>query len=156
MNNKIRHKDTSWVCEYIVEYRPTAMQWFYIKRPLLGNAHNNSYCWKRGVFYVLCAVAVFRQRFGKHVPVAMDMKATTKEQRFLCGPCWEVMTRTIEVMSSVELCTGGCEAKTWARKAEESPLLEAVAEEQLVKIQQAGKGLVGAVVICELWILAVL
>jgi hypothetical protein len=40
-------------------------------------------------------------------------------------------------------------------EAEESPLLEAVAREQLVKIQQAGKGLAGAVVICDLWILAV-
>jgi hypothetical protein len=35
--------------------------------------------------------------------------------------------------------------------AEESPLLEAVARERLVKTQQAGKELVGAVVICELW-----
>jgi hypothetical protein len=35
-------------------------------------------------------------------------------------------------------------------EAEESPLLEAVARERLVKTQQAGKGLTGAVVICEL------
>jgi hypothetical protein len=41
------------------------------------------------------------------------------------------------------------------REAEESPLLEAVAKERLVKTQQAVKGLVGAVVICELWRLAV-
>jgi hypothetical protein len=40
-------------------------------------------------------------------------------------------------------------------EAEESPLLEADAREQLVKTQQAGKGLVVAVVICELWRLAV-
>jgi hypothetical protein len=33
-------------------------------------------------------------------------------------------------------------------EAEESPLLEAIAREWLVKIQ-AGKGLAGAVVICE-------
>jgi hypothetical protein len=38
---------------------------------------------------------------------------------------------------------------------EKSPLLEAVTREQLVKTQQAGKGLAGAVVICELWRLAV-
>jgi hypothetical protein len=31
-----------------------------------------------------------------------------------------------------------------------SPLLEAVGRERLVKTQQAGKGLSGAVVICEL------
>jgi hypothetical protein len=36
------------------------------------------------------------------------------------------------------------------REVEESPLLEAVARERLVKRQQAGKGLAGAVVICEL------
>jgi hypothetical protein len=34
-------------------------------------------------------------------------------------------------------------------------LLEAIAREQLVKIQQAGEGLTGAVVICELWRLVV-
>jgi hypothetical protein len=41
------------------------------------------------------------------------------------------------------------------REAEESPLLEAIARERLVKTQQAGKGLADAVVICELWRLAV-
>jgi hypothetical protein len=35
-------------------------------------------------------------------------------------------------------------------EAEESPLLEAVVRERLVKTQQAGKGLAGAVVICAL------
>jgi hypothetical protein len=34
-------------------------------------------------------------------------------------------------------------------------LLETVVRERLVKIQQAGKGLAGAVVVCELWRLAV-
>jgi hypothetical protein len=37
------------------------------------------------------------------------------------------------------------------QKAEKIPLLEAVARERLVKTQQAGKGLAGAVLICELW-----
>jgi hypothetical protein len=40
------------------------------------------------------------------------------------------------------------------RVAEEYPLLEAVARELLVKTQQAGRGLAVAVVICELWRLA--
>jgi hypothetical protein len=40
-------------------------------------------------------------------------------------------------------------------KDEESTLLEAVARERLVESLQAGKGLEGAVVICELWRLAV-
>jgi hypothetical protein len=35
-------------------------------------------------------------------------------------------------------------------EAEESPLLEAVIRERLVKTQQSGNGLAGAVVICEL------
>jgi hypothetical protein len=35
--------------------------------------------------------------------------------------------------------TGVCEERTWAREAEESPLLEAVARERLVKTLQAGK-----------------
>jgi hypothetical protein len=40
-------------------------------------------------------------------------------------------------------------------EAEEVPLLEAVTRKMLVKTQQAGKGLAVAVVICELWRLAV-
>jgi hypothetical protein len=40
------------------------------------------------------------------------------------------------------------------REAEESPMLEAVTRKQLLKTQQAGKGLAGAVVICQLWRLA--
>jgi hypothetical protein len=39
-------------------------------------------------------------------------------------------------------------------EAEESPLLETVTKERLVKTQQAGKGLAFAVVISELWRLA--
>jgi hypothetical protein len=40
-------------------------------------------------------------------------------------------------------------------EAEEFPLLEAVARERLVETKQAGKGLEGAVVIYELWRIAV-
>jgi hypothetical protein len=36
------------------------------------------------------------------------------------------------------------------REVEESPLLKAVARERLVKKERAGKGLEGAVVVCEL------
>jgi hypothetical protein len=39
--------------------------------------------------------------------------------------------------------------------AEESPSLETVARERLVKTQQAEKGLAGAVVFCEAWRLAI-
>jgi hypothetical protein len=41
------------------------------------------------------------------------------------------------------------------RGPEESPFLEDVARKRLVKTQQAGKCLEGAVVICGLWRLAV-
>jgi hypothetical protein len=44
-------------------------------------------------------------------------------------------------MSWDEFCMGDCEDRTWEREAEESPLLEAVAKEQLMKTQQAGKSL---------------
>jgi hypothetical protein len=57
--------------------------------------------------------------------------------------------------SLVDFCKGGSDKRTQAREAEKSPLLGAVAWKQLVKTQQAGKGLVGAVVICELWRLAI-
>jgi hypothetical protein len=50
-----------------------------------------------------------------------------------------------------QFCTAICEA----REAEEFPLLEAVTRERLVKAQQAGKRLAGAVVICKVWRLAV-
>jgi hypothetical protein len=46
--------------------------------------------------------------------------------------------------------TVGCEDRTWAREAEEYPLLETVARERLVNKQQTGKDLPGAVVICGL------
>jgi hypothetical protein len=36
-------------------------------------------------------------------------------------------------------------------EAEEFSLLEAVTRERLVKTEQAGKGLAGAVVICKVW-----
>jgi hypothetical protein len=41
------------------------------------------------------------------------------------------------------------------QQAVESPLLEAVAREQLLKTQAGKKGLACAVAICELWRLAV-
>jgi hypothetical protein len=46
---------------------------------------------------------------------------------------------------------GGCEGKNLRRETDGSTLLEAVAMEWLVKTQKAGKGLAGAMVICELW-----
>jgi hypothetical protein len=42
------------------------------------------------------------------------------------------------------------EDRTCARETEESPLLELADREQLMKTQQAAKGLASVVVICEL------
>jgi hypothetical protein len=83
--------------------------------------------------------AVSGQRLGKHVPAAADAHSQ-EEQCFPHGPC--------DVISEGQ---GVCEEKTWAREAEECSLLEAVARERMVKTHQAGKGLVDAVVVCELW-----
>jgi accessory gene regulator protein AgrB len=41
--------------------------------------------------------------------------------------------------------------KDFSAETEEFPILEAVIRERLVKSQQAGKYLAGAVVICEAW-----
>jgi hypothetical protein len=43
-----------------------------------------------------------------------------------------------------------------AREAEEFPLLEAVIRKRLVKTEQVGKGLAGAVMICGLWRIAMM
>jgi hypothetical protein len=50
---------------------------------------------------------------------------------------------------SIEFSTGDSEDRTLARAAEEIPLLEVIAREQLMKTQQAEKGIAGAVVICK-------
>jgi hypothetical protein len=66
---------------------------------------------------------------------------------------------------SSQFCTGGYEEKisvgreppfreNLSAEAEESPLLEAVTRERLVKTQQAGRDLACAVVICKVWRLA--
>jgi hypothetical protein len=49
-----------------------------------------------------------------------------------------------------QFSTGACEDRTWAREAENLPLLEAGARVRLVKAQEAKKSLASAVVICEL------
>jgi hypothetical protein len=58
-------------------------------------------------------------------------------------------------LTRVELRDISRTVMTWARKAEETPLLEAVDRERILKTQKAGKGLEGVVLICELWRLAV-
>jgi hypothetical protein len=100
-----------------------------------------------------CTRAVYGQRLGKHVPAATDTKTTAEELCFVFGPCRDVINSRLIVSS--QFCIGVCKERTSGCKAEESPLLVAVARERLVKRQQAGKGLSGAMVICGLWRLAV-
>jgi hypothetical protein len=53
---------------------------------------------------------------------------------FLCDPCLGVILKTTGATNSVDFCTGVYEERTCAREAEESPLLDAVARERLVKL----------------------
>jgi hypothetical protein len=117
-------------------------------------------CWQRLFerFYapiniVACKAAtmrrprdVSRQRLGKHIPVATNRRATM-EVLLETGCFYVVRAEELSwrlLWRPSEFCTGGYEERTWAREAEESPLLEAVVRERLVKTQQAGKGLMGA------------
>jgi hypothetical protein len=52
-------------------------------------------------------------------------------------PAWHPVT--CQLIVDRQFCTGGCEDRTSSREAEESPLLEVVAREQLMKTQQVGK-----------------
>jgi hypothetical protein len=91
---------------------------------------------------------VYRQRLGKQLPAATNTQATIEMLlSYKNGNGVFCVVRA----ESVEFCTRVGEGRTWAREAVESPLLEAVAKERLVKAQQAGKGLVVSVVICKLW-----
>jgi hypothetical protein len=49
-----------------------------------------------------------------------------------------------------KLCMGGCEKRILAGEPQESPMLEAVTSERLVKTKQARKVLAGGV-ICKVW-----
>jgi hypothetical protein len=60
----------------------------------------------------------------------------------------------IGATNSVDSWQEFCVDRIRTREAEEPLLLEAVVRKRLVKTQQVGKGLAGAVVICELWRLA--
>jgi hypothetical protein len=85
------------------------------------------------------------------------MKELDADNRRTVFPLWSVqrLYKQGKKLFFSEFCAGGCEDRISAREAEEPPMLVAVARERLVKTQQAGKGLACAVVICELWRLAV-
>jgi hypothetical protein len=103
---------------------------------------------------------ISRQRIGKHVPTATNTNTTIALLLETVFSTPSVQSRykednwsdPVSCQLRVEFCKGDCEDRTWAREAEESPLLEAVAKERLMKTQQAGKRLSGC---CgDLWIVA--
>jgi hypothetical protein len=82
--------------------------------------------WKRGVFCVTHAKMLWARQFEATSPVELCKWGST----------------VVELTVDKEFCKGGCGKRTWAQEAEESPLLEAVAREQLLKTLQAGEYLV--------------
>jgi hypothetical protein len=76
------------------------------------------------------------QWLGKHVPAATNTQATIELVLQNGVSTWSALRHYKQGTKSVvrELCIRGCENNTCAPEAEESPLLEAVARERLVKI----------------------
>jgi hypothetical protein len=109
---------------------------------------------------------VSRQQLSNHVPrqrKRMQRWRYCLKRRFLLGPCKGVILKTVGTTESVLY------GSLWSKDAvvrwspfrdlnaqtEESPLLEAVTRERMVKTHQAGKDLACTVVICEMWRLMV-
>jgi hypothetical protein len=69
---------------------------------------------------------------------------------------WSVLRvyKRDDICSSVQLREGNQAAKAWALEAEESPLLETVSRERLVKTLQVGEDLVFSAVIYKMWRMA--
>jgi hypothetical protein len=103
----------------IVAYRPVAKQWLCKQRPFLGNGSVNT-------FPLLGSRFLIMQQLDYN-------NGNGVFSMWIVPKCYKQWT------SLVEFWNGGYEEITWALEAEESPLLEAVAREQLVKTQQAGK-----------------
>jgi hypothetical protein len=70
------------------------------------------------------AKAVSEQRFGKHVPAAIDTNATTEELCFLRGPCRELISKGQGQLSVVS-----CQLKVSSVRESVKTELEPEAEE---------------------------
>jgi hypothetical protein len=96
--------------------------------------------------------AVSGQQHGKDVPPVTNTHTTIEERCFLCGPCREVIARTLEAMS--EFTSARQSEKIWrsssvvgyspdsndvSTEAEESPLFRTVTKQRVVKALQAGQ-----------------
>jgi hypothetical protein len=120
-----RIMSTENLMKHIVAYRPVAKQWLCKQRPFLGSGSVNTFPLLGRRFLIMQQLDYNN---GRTVFSMWSMPRCYN---------WEVWS----VVSLVEFFTGGCEERTWVREAEESPLLEAIAREWLVKTQQAGKWL---------------
>jgi hypothetical protein len=133
-------------------YRPVATQRLRNKQrvqPLLCNRTKNKRPFLRNVLVntsTISELSLVNRR---------NLQSSNCEGRcFLLGPLRGYIKRTtgqLREIERVQLRDCGQPGTTWEREAEESP----VARERLVKTQQAGKSLVGAVMICKVWRLAI-
>jgi hypothetical protein len=91
------------------------------------------------------AATTAMQRHGKHA------STTIQGPCFLGGPCRGVILKAVwaTVQLRVQLRDIRRTVSKWARKAEESSLLEVVVRERLLNTQQAGKSL--SVCFSNLW-----
>jgi hypothetical protein len=121
------------------------------KRPFLSNGSVNTFRRKRAlirqekVFTMWSVQSCYKEEnWGNPFIWGLSVQLSSARES-------EKRWRYIWVDSWQEISTGGCDKRTWGWESEEFPLLEAVARERLIKTQQAGKSLAGAVVICKVW-----
>jgi hypothetical protein len=78
--------------------------WFccVLCRCIIARGPIAAHCW--GSEFLINGVMqpVSGQQLNKHVPAAASMHARAEEEHFLCGSCYEVMTRSVGAMS--QLC----------------------------------------------------
>jgi hypothetical protein len=71
---------------------------------------------------------VSKHRLGKHVPAETNTRVTIEAGCFRCAPHWEVILKTIKLISSVVRWKPACEEKTrrlvWNGRQPETQLVE--------------------------------
>jgi hypothetical protein len=113
---------------------------------VLGSYNSWPTTMETGVFYVVRANELSLRQLGDPVSCHSQLNVSLWRKEWEVGVKWPPVWVLVESCNLwVEFRTGGCEDKTWAREAEESPMLEAVARKRL-KTQQAGKRISGCCV----------
>jgi hypothetical protein len=83
----------------IVAYRSVAKQWLCKQHSFLGNSreadNGTTSVAMQQILNKQEYMAAAGKRLGKHVPVATDMNTMIEERCFLCGPCWDVISRRV-------------------------------------------------------------